>query len=139
MPAWRTRSVRALAERAGWEIVHVYQDHGISGAKGRDKRPAFDALHKAAARREFNVIMAWSVDHLGRSLQDLIGFLSEIHASGIDFFLNQQGLDTTTPAGKALFPDDGRVRRVRAIDDPGTSARRGFVGPRKKANSFGRG
>jgi hypothetical protein len=83
--------------------------------------------------------MAWSVDRLGRSLQDLIGFLSEIHASGIDLFLNQQGLDTTTPAGKALFPDDGRVRRVRAIDDPGTSARRGFVGPRKKANSFGRG
>jgi DNA invertase Pin-like site-specific DNA recombinase len=88
---------------AGWEIVHVCRDHGISGAKGGDKRPAFDALHKAAARREFNVIMAWSVDRLGRSLQDLIGFLSEIHAAGIDLFLRQQGLDTTMPAGKALF------------------------------------
>ena len=97
------RELRQVAERAGWEIVHVYKDHGISGAKGRDKRPAFDALHKAAARREFNVIMAWSVDRLGRSLQDLVGFLSEIHASGIDLFLHQQGLDTTTPAGKALF------------------------------------
>ena len=97
------RELRQVAERAGWEIVHVYKDYGISGAKGRDKRPAFDALHKAAARREFNLIMAWSVDRLGRSLQDLIGFLSEIHASGIDLFLHQQGLDTTTPAGKALF------------------------------------
>jgi DNA invertase Pin-like site-specific DNA recombinase len=97
------RELRQVAERAGWEIVHVYKDHGISGAKGRDKRPAFDALHKAAARREFNVIMAWSVDRLGRSLQDLIGFLSEIHAAGVDLFLHQQGQDTTTPAGKALF------------------------------------
>ena len=51
--------------------------------------------------------MAWSVDRLGRSLQDLIGFLSQIHASGIDLFLHQQGLDTTTPAGKALFQTMG--------------------------------
>jgi DNA invertase Pin-like site-specific DNA recombinase len=62
-----------------------------------------DALCKAAARREFNMIMAWSVDRLGRSLQDLVTFLSEIHALKIDLYLHQQGLDTTTPAGKALF------------------------------------
>ena len=97
------RELRQVAERAGWQIVHVYKDHGISGAKGRDKRPAFDALHKAATRREFDVVMAWSVDRLGRSLQDLIGFLSEISAVGVDLFLHQQGLDTTTPAGKAMF------------------------------------
>jgi len=97
------RELRQVAERAGWQIVHVYKDHGVSGAKGRDKRPAFDALHKAAARREFDVVMAWSVDRLGRSLQDLIGFLSEISAVGVDLFLHQQGLDTTTPGGKAMF------------------------------------
>jgi DNA invertase Pin-like site-specific DNA recombinase len=84
-------------------IVKVYRDHGISGAKGRDKRRAFDALCRAATRREFDVVMAWSVDRLGRSLQDLVGFLSEIHALGIDLFLHQQGLDTTTPSGKAMF------------------------------------
>jgi DNA invertase Pin-like site-specific DNA recombinase len=97
------RELRQVAERAGWQIVKVYKDHGISGAKGRDKRPAFDALHKAAMRREFDVVMAWSVDRLGRSLQDLIGFLSEINAAGVDLFLHQQGLDTTTPGGKAMF------------------------------------
>ena len=97
------RELRQVAERAGWEVVKVYKDHGVSGSKGRDKRPAFDALHKAAARREFDVVMAWSVDRLGRSLQDLISFLSEVHAAGVDLFLHQQGLDTTTPAGKALF------------------------------------
>ena len=97
------RELRQVAERAGWQIVHVYKDHGISGAKGMDKRPQFDALHKAAARREFDVVMAWSVDRLGRSLQDLVGFLSEIHAAGVDLFLHQQGIDTTTPGGKAMF------------------------------------
>jgi DNA invertase Pin-like site-specific DNA recombinase len=49
------------------------------------------------------MVMAWSADRLGRSLQDLVGFLSELHALGIDLFLHQQGLDTTTPAGKAMF------------------------------------
>ena len=58
-------------------IVKVYRDHGISGAKGRDKRPAFNKLCRDAARREFDMVMAWSVDRLGRSLQDVIGFLSE--------------------------------------------------------------
>src|SRR5438046_1726969 len=49
------------------------------------------------------MVLAWSVDRLGRSLQDLVGFLSELHALHIDLFLHQQGLDTTTPAGKAMF------------------------------------
>jgi DNA invertase Pin-like site-specific DNA recombinase len=95
--------LRQAAERAGWEVVKVYKDHGISGAKGRDKRPAFDALHRDAAKRQFDVVMAWNVDRLGRSLQDLVGFLSELHALKVDLFLHQQGLDTTTPAGKAMF------------------------------------
>jgi DNA invertase Pin-like site-specific DNA recombinase len=97
------RELREIAGRMGVEVAHVYRDHGISGAKGRDKRPAFDTLCRAAARREFNLVMAWSVDRLGRSLQDLVAFLSEIHALGIDLYLHQQGLDTRTPAGKAMF------------------------------------
>jgi DNA invertase Pin-like site-specific DNA recombinase len=97
------RELRQVAERAGWQIARVYKDHGISGAKANDKRPEFDALHKSAARREFDIVMAWSVDRLGRSLQDLVAFLSEIHAAGVDLFLHQQGIDTTTPGGKAMF------------------------------------
>jgi DNA invertase Pin-like site-specific DNA recombinase len=97
------RELRTIAARAGWNVVKVYRDEGISGAKGRDERPAFDALCKDAARRQFDMVMAWSVDRLGRSLQDLIGFLSELHALGVDLMLHQQGLDTTTPAGKAMF------------------------------------
>ena len=54
-------------------------------------------------RRRFDLIMVWSVDRLGRSLQDLVGFLSDIHGAKVDLFLQQQGVDTTTPGGKALF------------------------------------
>jgi len=97
------RELREIAGRMGCDIVKVYKDHGISGAKGRDKRPGFDALCRDATKRQFDMVMAWSVDRLGRSLQDLVGFLSELHALGIDLFLHQQGLDTTTPAGKAMF------------------------------------
>ena len=97
------RELREVASRMGCEIVKVYKDHGISGAKGRDKRPAFNALIRDASQRKFDMVMAWSVDRLGRSLQDLITFLSELHALHIDLFLHQQGLDTTTPAGKAMF------------------------------------
>lgn len=97
------RELREIATRSGWQIVEVYRDHAISGAKGRDQRPAFDALCKDATRRKFDMVMAWSVDRLGRSLQDLVGFLSELHAAGVDLFLHQQGIDTTTPAGKAMF------------------------------------
>jgi DNA invertase Pin-like site-specific DNA recombinase len=83
-------------------IVHVYRDHGVSGAKGRDQRPQFDRLCRDATKRQFDMVMAWSVDRLGR-LQDLVSFLSEIHALKIDLYLHQQGIDTTTPAGKAMF------------------------------------
>jgi len=83
--------------------IGKYVDEGISGTKGRDRRPAFDDLCQAIARKEFDMVMAWSVDRLGRSLQDLVAFLSEIHAKGIDLYLHKQGIDTSTPAGKAIF------------------------------------
>jgi DNA invertase Pin-like site-specific DNA recombinase len=87
----------------GVEVTKVYRDHGISGAKGRDGRPQFDAMCRDAAQHRFDMIMAWSVDRLGRSLQDLVGFLGQIHALKIDLYLHQQGIDTRTPAGKAMF------------------------------------
>lgn len=97
------RELRAAASRMEHEIVEVYQDQGISGSKGRDKRPAFDKLHRDAARRRFDLVMAWSVDRLGRSLQDLVAFLEHLRATGTELFLHQQGLDTTTPSGRAMF------------------------------------
>jgi DNA invertase Pin-like site-specific DNA recombinase len=97
------RELMAVARRAGWVVAEIYRDHAVSGARSRKDRPAFDAMCKDASRRQFDLIAAWSVDRLGRSLQDLVGFLTEIHALGVNLFLHQQGVDTTTPAGKALF------------------------------------
>ena len=110
--------LQAVAERHGWTVVAVYRDQGISGAKGRDKRPGLDKLLQAVARKEFDMVAAWSVDRLGRSLIDLVGILQEFHAKHVDLYLHQQGIDTTTPSGKAMFQMMGVFRRVRAFDDP---------------------
>ena len=96
------RALDEIAERAGWEVIEVYSDK-ISGTMGRERRPAFDRMLKAAVHRKFDMIAAWSVDRLGRSLQDLVGFLGELKAAGVDLFLHQQALDTSTPSGRALF------------------------------------
>lgn len=99
----QARELRQWAKNAGHEIVKVYTDHGISGAKGRDKRPAFDAMLKAAVRREFDVLAVWSSDRLGRSLPHLVEVLQTIQGTGTGLYIHTQALDTTTPSGRAMF------------------------------------
>jgi DNA invertase Pin-like site-specific DNA recombinase len=99
------RDLRATADLKGWEVVVEYEDAGISGAKGRDERPGLDAMLKAASlqRKKFDVVMAWSVDRLGRSLKDLVNGLAELHDGKVDLYLHKQQVDTTTAGGRALF------------------------------------
>lgn len=97
------RELREAAERLGWEVVEEFIDRGISGAKGRKDRPKLDAMLKGVARKDFDIVASWSVDRLGRSLIDLVNMLQELHSTGVDLYLHQQGINTTTPAGKALF------------------------------------
>jgi DNA invertase Pin-like site-specific DNA recombinase len=92
-----------VAQRQGWIITSTFIDEGISGATGRDRRPGFDALLKGVARREFEMVAAWSVDRLGRSLPHLVAFLGDIQAKGVDLYLHRRGLDTSTPSGRAMF------------------------------------
>src|SRR5580698_9109596 len=101
--AMQRAALEEVAGRAGWAIVEVYEDAGISGAKGRDQRPAFDRMLKDATRRRFDVVMAWSIDRLGRSLQHLIGCLGDLQAAKIDLYLHQQAIDTTTDTGRLFF------------------------------------
>jgi DNA invertase Pin-like site-specific DNA recombinase len=97
----------AVAKRRGWEIVQVYRDEGISGAKGREDRPGLDAMLKDAGRGKFDVLMAWAIDRLGRSLSDLLRTMQELEACNVDMFVDQQGLDTTTPMGRLVFQVTG--------------------------------
>lgn len=97
------RELQMVAERHGWEIIGEYVDRGQSGAKAPTARPRLAELMLAVGQRHVDLVAAWSVDRLGRSLQDLLAVLAELHAKGVDLYLHQQGVDTTTPAGRALF------------------------------------
>jgi DNA invertase Pin-like site-specific DNA recombinase len=101
------RELRQIAERRGWQVVETFSDAGISGAKGRNKRPGLDRMLKAACRREFDIVMAWSIDRLGRSLIDLLHTVQNLEAYGVDLYLDQQAIDTTTPTGKLMFQITG--------------------------------
>jgi DNA invertase Pin-like site-specific DNA recombinase len=106
----QVRELRQVAERRGWTVVETYSDEGISGAKGRDKRPGLeglDAMLKDASRRRFDVAMVWAIDRLGRSLIDLLGSIQHLEACGVDLYLDQQNIDTTTPMGKLVFQVTG--------------------------------
>ena len=103
----QTRELRQIAERRGWKVVETYSDAGISGSKGRDKRPGLDQLLNDASRRKFGVVMAWSIDRLGRSLIDLLATVQNLEACGVDLYLDQQNIDTTTPAGRLMFQITG--------------------------------
>lgn len=91
------------AEYKGWDIVGEYSDEGISGAKGRDKRPGLDALLKDATRRKFDIVAAWALDRLGRSVKQVIETVSEIESAGVDVYLEKQAIDTSTSAGRLFF------------------------------------
>ena len=106
------RELHRIAQRRGWEVVQEYRDAGISGSKGREERPGLDEMLKDAQRRRFDVVMAWAIDRLGRSLIDLLGTIQALEAYGVDLYLDQQALDTTTPAGKLMFQITGAFAEV---------------------------
>jgi DNA invertase Pin-like site-specific DNA recombinase len=101
------RELRQIAERHGWDVAEVYNDAGISGAKGRNGRPGLDSMLKDASRRKFDIVMAWAIDRLGRSLIDLVATIHHLEACGVDLYLDQQAIDTTTPMGKLVFQITG--------------------------------
>jgi len=104
----QTRELRQVAERRGWDVVEVYSDAGISGAKGRNGRPGLDSMLKDASRRKFDIVMAWAIDRLGRSLIDLLDTIQHLEVCGVDLYLDQQAIDTTTtPMGKLVFQVTG--------------------------------
>lgn len=100
-------ALEAICQQRGWIVAKVYDDAGISGAKGRSSRPGLDTMLKDAGRARFDVVMAWAMDRLGRSLSDLLDTLNELETAGVGLVLHQQALDTTTPAGRMFFQVTG--------------------------------
>ena len=103
------RELRQIAERRGWQVVEEYHDAGISGAKSRKDRPGLDKMLQDAQRHRFDVVMAWAIDRLGRSLIDLLGTIQTLEACSVDLYLDQQAIDTTTPAGRLMFQVTGAL------------------------------
>ncbi len=95
--------LRSAAQRMGYSIVAELIDEGISGAKGRKDRPAFNRLHEMIQRRQIDCVMAWSICRLGRSTTDLSIFMADVQAAGIDLYIHQQSINTSTPAGRMVF------------------------------------
>jgi len=92
-----------VAKAKGWKVIATFKDEGVSGAFGREVRAQYDLMLKQGVQAKFDVVLAWDVSRLSRSLVDLVTTLDELHACGIDLYLHQQAIDTTTPAGKAMF------------------------------------
>jgi len=97
------RELAAAAKQRGWEVAEIYSDNGFSGGKGRDKRPAFDRMCKDAIAGKFDIVAAWSVDRLGRSVLHLAQFVEDLRGAGVGLFLLKQGLDSETPTGRAML------------------------------------
>ena len=103
------QELRTIAERMNYTIVAEFIDNGISGMKTRQNRPALDQLMKSATQRKFDMVRCWSIDRLGRSLQNLVEILNELQAMKIDLFFLQQGMDTSTPSGRMIFSVFGAI------------------------------
>ena len=95
--------LRAAAKRLGYTVVKELRDEGISGVKGKNQRPAFAELHRMISKKEIDCVMAISIDRLGRSIRDLQDLLAEIDAMGINLYIENNGINTATIAGKLVF------------------------------------
>jgi DNA invertase Pin-like site-specific DNA recombinase len=96
-------ALAAAAERFGWHVVAEFVDDGISGSKGRDKRPGLDQLCRGITRRSFDLVAAWSLDRLARSLHHATELGELLRERDVGLYLDRQGIDTTTAAGRAMF------------------------------------
>jgi DNA invertase Pin-like site-specific DNA recombinase len=102
-PENQLNKLRTAANRYGWTIIKEYIDHGVSGKKGRDKRPQFDAMMKSALRKEADLVMFWGIDRASRNLSHLVEMMNDLHSKDVGMYFHQQNIDSTTPSGRAML------------------------------------
>ena len=95
--------LRDHCSRMGWEIVKEYSDEGLSGTLSREKRPALNSLIKDAYRKKFDSVVCWDVSRIGRSMKELVLFLSDMKDKGVGICSVRQGFDTSTTMGEIMF------------------------------------
>ena len=95
--------LRDHCSRMGWEVVKEYADEGLSGTLSRDKRPALNSLIKDAYRKRFDSVVCWDISRIGRSMKELVLFLSDMKDRGIGICSVRQGFDTSTSMGEMMF------------------------------------
>jgi DNA invertase Pin-like site-specific DNA recombinase len=95
--------LRDHCSKMGWEIVKEYADEGLSGTLSREKRPALNSLIKDAYRKKFDSVVCWDISRLGRSMKELILFLSDMKDKGVGICSVRQGFDTSTSMGEIMF------------------------------------
>jgi len=95
--------LRDHCSKMGWEIVKEYTDKGLSGTLSRNKRPALNAMIKDGYRKKFDTVVCWDISRLGRSMKELVLFLSDMKDRGIGICSVRQGFDTSTSMGEIMF------------------------------------
>lgn len=93
--------LRDYAGARGWELVDEFVDEGVSSR--RIVRPRLAELKKACRQRQVDVVLVWRFDRFARSLRELVEALEEFRALQVDFLSFKEAVDTSTPAGRALF------------------------------------
>ena len=95
--------LRDHCSKMGWEVVKEYADEGLSGTLSRDKRPALNSLIKDAYRKRFDSVVCWDISRIGRSMKELILFLSDMKDKGVGICSVRQGFDTSTSMGEIMY------------------------------------
>jgi DNA invertase Pin-like site-specific DNA recombinase len=95
--------LRDHCSKMGWEITKEYSDEGLSGTLSRDKRPALNSLIKDAYRKRFDAVVWWDISRIGRSMKELVLFLSDMKDRDIGIVSVRQGFDTSTTMGEMMF------------------------------------
>ena len=96
------RELTAYCDRMDYEVVKIYEDE-VSGAKTREKRPAYNEMCKDAFLKKFDIIIGWDVSRFGRSMKEFITFLSDMDDRGIGVIAVKNGLDTSSSSGRMMM------------------------------------
>ena len=96
------RELTAYCDRMGYEIIKIYEDE-VSGAKAREKRPAYNEMCQDAFLKKFDIIIGWDVSRFGRSMKEFITFLSDMDDRNIGVIAVKNGLDSQSSSGRMML------------------------------------